>query len=452
MSGSSSGVGPGPDGGPCPTGLQCNVSCSNGPTTTISGKVYDPAGKNPLYGVTVFVPATPLQPLPKGVPTGADACDCAALFRSGMVVSTRTAADGTFSLQNAPVGSAVPLVVQVGKWRRQFSVNVTACMDNPQPDKSLTLPSTVSQSGDSMPDIAVSTGSADTLECFFHRVGLPVTEYVAGTGTTGHVHLFSGGDPGGTGSDGRPENPTMAGTPGSSTTLWDTAAHLMPYDVTFLSCEGGETYAANPQVLEQYVNAGGRVYAAHFHYAWFSGPLTSGQSYSAPADWGSNLATWSAAGSGLGTQSNDKIVQTLNSPSALPFAKGQALFQWLGVVGALGVDGAPPMELPVFTPRYNAAVGTSDAPSQPWLTDDGNGDAMLFTFDTPVNAPPAPDGGAPAYCGRVAYGDVHAAGVMADTLPPPNGCASSDLSPQEKALEFMLFDLSSCVIPDSVAP
>jgi hypothetical protein len=285
--------------------------------------VYDPGARNPLYGAVVYVPATPLQALPKGVVTGSDACSCAALYKSGAVVSTTTAVDGTFTLHNAPVGAQVPLVIQIGKWRRVVNVGVTACTQNAQPDKSLHLPSTTAGTAyDTMPDIAVSTGLADTLECLMTRMGLPASEYVAGAGGAGHVHIFAGGNPsGGTGTTGMPETPAMPGAPASPTWLWASQDQLMAYDLVLLSCEGGETYAANPPALERYLNAGGRALASHFHYAWFAGPLSSGQSYTAPADWGAILATWSA-GSTAGTNPlGASIVQTLNG-SSQPFPKG----------------------------------------------------------------------------------------------------------------------------------
>jgi len=448
--GGGSGSGGNTGGVACPSGLQCNVSCSSGATTTITGKVYDPAGNDPLYGIAVYVPAVPLVPLPRGVPTGADACSCAALFESGAVASTVTGVDGSFKLSNAPVGSNVPLVLQVGKWRRLVRIDVTACQDNPQPDKSLTLPSTVApgETDDNMPDIAVSTGSADSLECLMHRIGLPLTEFVGGSGGSGHVHVFAGGNAGGVGGiAGQPELPAWAGAPPAYTSLWDSQAHMMPYDITLFSCEGGETSDANPAVLEQYLDAGGRAFASHFHYAWFSGPIHSGQSYSAPADWGSNLATWSGAG-GLGLQANGKIVQTLNG-SAQPFAKGVALFEWLGLQGALGVNAAPAMELPILQPRFDAVVGPGNKPSQAWIQDDASPNTMYFSFDTPVNQPAQPDGGPPDYCGRAVFSDLHVSG---DTKDPGGTCNDGLLSPQEKALEFMLFDLSSCVIPDTIPP
>src|ERR1700734_1054619 len=92
----------GTDGGACPAGLTCNVSCTSGTKTTITGKVYDPAGRNPLYDIVVYVPAKALTALPKGVPTGAAACSCPALYESGEVVTTTTAVDGTFTLTDAP--------------------------------------------------------------------------------------------------------------------------------------------------------------------------------------------------------------------------------------------------------------------------------------------------------------------------------------------------------------
>jgi hypothetical protein len=455
----------------CPQGLQCNVQCSGGTTTTISGKVYDPAKKNPLYNVAVYVPQAPLQPLPQGVLTGADACSCAALFKSGAVVSAATGVDGSFKLQNAPVGSAVPLVLQVGKWRKLVTINVKSCQDNPQADKSLALPGTIAagDTNDNMPDIAVSTGGADTLECLMTRIGVPTSEYVAGAGGTGHVHVYAGGDPTGMSAGGGVETPGWSGTgtaPQSHTALWDSVQHLMPYDITLLSCEGGETFDANPAVLEQYLNAGGRAFGSHFHYAWFSGPFPaatppgSGQSYSAPADWGNNLASWHLDMSGASDPMGGIIDQTLNG-SNQPFVKGQMLYTWLGLNNALGNTNPPitqaiPMhDLPIAQPRYNANVTAANKPSQPWITSDTDGIAgatMYFSFDTPVNAMAPPDGGAPNYCGRAVFSDLHVGGLSADTPSPPMGCSQANLSPQEKALEFMLFDLSSCVIPDTVPP
>jgi hypothetical protein len=475
---SSGGASSGTVGAQCPAGTQCNVTCTGTATTSITGKVYDPALKNGLYNVTVYVPGAALEALPPGVPTGADACSCNALFKSGAVVSTSTKVDGTFELDNAPVGTAVPLVLQIGKWRREVSVDTskTQCADAPQADQSLSLPGTLVGAGpnDNMPDIAVSTGSADSLECLMKRIGLPDSEYVAGPGNTGHVHVFSGGNTGGGGNIGSPEVATMAGAPASETNLWTAQAQMMPYDIVLLSCEGGETFNANPPALESYLNAGGRAFASHFHYAWFSGPISSTQNYTATADWGANLATWAApATNPQDTIAVDGVVdQTLNG-STLPFAKGVALYQWLGINGALGINEMPPPaaqiaanDLSIYAPRYNAVVGPGNTPSQPWITTTHGSatNTMYFSFDTPIGGIPGADGGAPNYCGRAVFSDLHVSGdpMTHDTtnltgrgampVAPPAGCGAGALSPQEKALEFMLFDLSSCVIPDTVTP
>jgi hypothetical protein len=150
------------------------------------------------------------------------------------------------------------------------------------------------------------------------------------------------------------------------------------------------------------------------------------------------------------------IIDTTLNGTTMPFPKGVSLNKWLTNFGALGKNGVPGTELSIFQPRYNASVGAVNTPSQSWITSDASGMSgatMYLSFDTPADAMGGPDN-PPMYCGRAVFSDLHVAGdpMTSDSSPPPGGCAVADLSPQEKALEFMLFDLSACVIPDTMPP
>jgi hypothetical protein len=455
-------------------------NCPGGQDTTISGVVYDPAAKNPLWNITVFIPASPLPTLPKGASCAA----CSALYPQ-VLASAITDEKGHFTLARSPTGSAIPtgtvtLVVQTGKWRMQYSVaNVTACADNPQPDKSLRLPRNGTE-GD-LPDIAISTGAADSLECLPLRVGVDAAEYVSGAAGTGHIHIFKG------------NGATLAGgSPASYTDLWSTTAQLSANDVVLLSCESGETgnvTTANRQSLWDYASTGGRVFGSHYQYSWFSDTIVGPQNvFGGPggatpatpmANTGpfatANLAKWTPGQNIIDDNEalNGDVVTTLNVGGGT-FPEGVALGQWLGTVGAL-TNGV----VPIWYSRHNADVSSVNTPSQPWLLLDPNAptpvadqnSTQYFAVDMPIGA----DAG--GTCGRVVYSDLHVSGgpgerygtmttapdypgatiqgtAMGTGVQPvvPTGCAMRDLTPQEDALEFMLFDLSSCLVPVGAPP
>jgi hypothetical protein len=430
--------------GPC-VNLQCkqHYQCPGGGTTTISGTVYNPAGTHPIYNVAVYVPNEPLAALP----TGATCDSCDSLYSGKPVAAALTDPAGRFTMPKAPEGDNIPLVVQVGKWRRQFTIpTVTRCQDNPIPDGMLTLPKNRNE-GD-IPKIAISTGMADTLECLLRRIGVDASEYVPGGSGEGRIHIFQGSalvDAAAAGAIAMLLGlPTFSASPNtsppapfSSMALWNSVESLMAYDIVLLSCEGQETLSMNQQALHDYANAGGRVFASHFHYSWFnSGPYAN-----------ANLATWSPGANDVGNITGS-IVTTL--PNGQPFPKGQALAEWLANVGVLQ-NGL----LPIEQARHNADVSAMNTPSQPWILAEGGeaaGATQYFSFDTPVDAMTNPDG--IRYCGRVVYSDLHVGAASGDDplMPVPAGCGMAGLSPQEAALEFMLFDLSSCLTPNEVPP
>src|SRR6185369_9982217 len=169
-------------------------------------------------------------------------------------------------------------------------------------------------------------------------------------GGSGHIHIFQGDDH----DDDAAPNTKPPG-PKSAKGLWTSKAELAKYDIVVLSCEGDETTAMNQQAMVDYAEAGGRVFASHFHYSWFnSGPFAS-----------HNLASWSAGTNDMGD---------IKASIVTSFPKGQALSDWLGNVGALSNG-----ELSISQARHNADFGPTNTTSQAWIKAKGGGETRYFT-------------------------------------------------------------------------
>jgi hypothetical protein len=385
------------------------TACPNGGTTTITGTVFAPQGTDPLNGVLVYVPNAPVAPFPQGVTCG----NCSAQVTGSPLVSAVTGVDGTFTITNMPSGANIPLVIQNGRWRRQFVIpNVPACTTTALPTTGMPqirFPQTKAE-GD-IPLIGFVTGFADTLECVLRKIGIQDSEFSDPSGN-GRVQFFAG--------DGHAGVTYSANTPGEDQ-LWTQPSVLSQYDMVFFACQGAE-YDQPPQIqqnLIDYANAGGRVFATHFSYVW----LYDDAPFSSTAKWEVNQ---------MASFANDPGTGIINTG----FPEGLALAQWLHGILPNGTLG----QIPLSTLRHDFDAVTP--PSNLWLTvSDPNYPSpvpMHYTFDTPVGAP------TDQQCGRVLYSDFHVEDAMAAGTFPLE-CNNGPMTAQEKMLEFMIFDLGACV-------
>lgn len=404
-------------GGQC-TGLECKqVNCGSDVTTTVKGQVFAPDGATPLYNVVVYVPNAPLSPIFDGA-----TCDmCGSTLSGKPLVTALTDTSGSFVLKNVPAGESIPLVMQVGKWRRQITIpNVAACAETALADADQTrLPKNHSE-GD-IPKIALVTGGADPLECLLRKIGLDDSEFSNDSGD-GRVHLFHG-----SGGSARFTSAIQGGASFSQAPdLWDDKWSLMAYDVVLMACEGNqnpdEKGAAALQAMFDYTSSGGRVFASHWNNYWLeSGPPPFPET-----------ATFNH---------QEDLPNPIVALVDTTFPKGQALAEWLVNVGASSTLG----EIEIKEAQHTVDAA-NPAISQQWIYQTDYSSVQYFTFNTPIDA------AADAQCGRVVFSDIHVS--SGDLMGPdfPEGCVTTQMSPQEKALLFMLFDLSSCVQPDDTPP
>jgi hypothetical protein len=412
-------------------GIGClivNCGSQGLPSTTVSGTVFAPNGTLPLFGVNVYVPITDPGPLAAGVQ-----CDrCSDQLLGGAYVQTTTDEAGHFVLYGVPATASVPVVMQVGKWRRQITIdNVAACQDTAVPATSTTLPRNRSQ-GD-MPQIAITTGDADALDCLVRKMGIDDKE-ITTDAQGGKVHLFNG-------NGAKQFATTFTGGTGSfnnATTLWGTVDKLSGYDIVIFSCENAQYPGTKPQsalqAVHDYAGLGGRVFLSHWHNIWVGGD-SSDANHNLP-DWKS-IATFDF---GVGQPPKGSTQATLVDETA---SKGKPFATWLMNVGASAVRD----ELPVVDARYTCKSVTAGKaeqwvyvdPAQPLLTGVTGVQDMMFT--TPQDRTPE------NRCGKVVFSDMHvSAGSSSKSgTPYPGGCSTQPLTPQEKALAFIFFDIASCV-------
>jgi hypothetical protein len=503
------------------------VSCGGGATTTISGTVLAPNGLEPIYDALVYIPNGTVDAIPDGI-TG-QCLTCNAQASGDPLVQTVTGPDGKFTLTNAPAGNNIPIVIQLGFWRRQITVNVTQCTTNSldgvlgTDNKPITaLPHRSGTSGNAgqgdIPLTAMVSGQVDTLECVLRQIGVDDDQF-GDPGSGKRIQIFQ-------------ENGAKfdTATPAASAALYDSQQHINAYDQVLFACEGApnEKSPASQGIVQAYANAGGRVFATHYQYTWLyendpwgcnaaptqactqnsqctnvsaksicsNGKCTNPTCSTA----GHTIALWDPdqANNNLGNQGQSVLVSSVNTG----FQKGADLSSWLDVVGASTAPGSSQIDVNVWRRDLDGVV----APGQAWLTSNApsglpsGGMVEHLTFNTPA------ENAADAQCGRVLYSDFHvstASGTQNEDFPLecgqcssnaqcgggscfgtcasgslPNACTSNtqcqqasgngndqcvnkfcnnvqapqSLTPQQKVLEFMLFDLAACIQPDTGPP
>jgi hypothetical protein len=405
-------------------GRECDrVTCEDGRETTISGTVFAPNGTLPVSGAVVYVPNGEVPPIADGA-----RCEtCASWLPERPAAITTSSTDGSFVLHDVPIGLDVPVVVQVGKWRRMLTLpKVERCVDHPVDRELSRLPRNRREGR--LPRIALTTGACDDLGCLLPKLGIDPDEIgVPSDGDAKSVHVYLGA-----------MDPARAprGAPLASS-LWSSAASLSRYDMILLSCECGERLenkgpAAN-EAMTRYLEGGGRIFTTDFMYTWYRDTPSS--------------ALRSAIDVAGGGHEGGKPVSIVPGEG-----NGKALAEWLRASTPASpqvTEGQVDFESVFDNLRSvdKSRVRVWAQSSRPNAPSSGPG-ARIVSIDFPLQAAPE------KRCGRAVHIDAHVNQASDDDRVGPDyprTCAGT-MGPGEHALAYFLFHLATCITPPATRP
>ncbi len=391
-----------------------------GEETTITGTVLAPNGKDPVPGASVFIPASVPELFPPDVK-----CEvCGTLGNSANLWFTTSKPDGTFTLDGVCPGQRF-VVFQNGRFRRVIQIEVP-------PKQALAVPANLSRlpnknaeqhPADAIPKIAVATGDYDKMECVLRKMGL----------ADGSYDLYEGAAVlGGIGS--YPEFKSLVGD----------LNKMKQYNIIFINCTRNtfEKELENPAIrqnIQQYVQSGGRLYVTDWSYDWIEQVETLAPFLDFEPE--KSAATPEEVDKAALGEIGLQLQATIKQPQ---LAEWLALFPntvsgdkahiehfldgWVMIRPQ--ADLHEDVKVWVEGDVYSAAASGHDIRGIRPLT-------VTFNFEN---------------CGKILFSSYHTAG-RDDELQPfpmpkpfPQYCQPS-FSPQDRILEYLIFDIANCVEP-----
>ena len=226
---------------------------------------------------------------------------------------------------------------------------------------------------------------------------------------------------------------------------------LSHYQIVILPCGTLGNYTVQNNLdatavtnLQTWLNAGGRLYASDLSYPAIAQPFSSGITF-APGP--SSHAGAPPADVGVGQARPDAGVPDGGIPNPLIATVDDANLQaWLNALGATTGNTIPITELKnpwgavsLIPPTELTPDRLGSIPGKVWVSGDVAWHGTPGTAVHPLTVQVDYPGPTNAYCGRVAFTSYHV--QTASTV----GMPATALSPQERVLEYLFFQLTTCI-------
>ncbi len=383
-----------------------------GQESEITGKVLAPNATDPVPGASVFIPAQVPELFPPDV-----TCEvCGTFGGSTNLWYTTSATDGAFKLTSVCPGKR-PLVLQNGRFRRLIYVDVPEKGSVALTAEQTRLPKRAKEFelADAVPKIAVATGDYDKMECVLRKIGLQ----------DGAFDLY--------------EDATVLTSPTKLPTfqsLVSDLARMKTYNIIFINCTANtfEAELKKPEVRQNittYMQSGGRFYVTDWSYDWieqveaFSPFIDFEPGASAGSPEAQNAGALGADGLKIRASIKDDALASWLKlfPNAIDASKTSPieyfLIDWV-IISSIAKDVKLWVEGPIKS-RDGSIQGVRP------LT-------LTFNFKN---------------CGKILYSSYHTEGREDEILPLayPAYCSGASASPQDRILEYLIFDIANCVKP-----